>query len=364
MKKIDEIDKNFKADTTIEEPDVRFYDVRKAPFKIYGLYEPQTESDMFRRLPQSLADEVNEGFAVLAKHTAGGRVRFRTNSRYVGIRVEYPWVDCGYSHIPFTGSAGFDLYTVEEGRHTYRHTFKPTSDINEKLGYESLMHFDDNSMRDIVINFPLYNPVSSLYICLQESAVVEVGSEYKYEKPILYYGSSITQGGCASRPGNSYQAIISRRYDTNYINLGFSGSGKAEENIMEYMAQLDFSVFVLDYDHNAPSPEYLEETHYRAYEIIRKYKPDCPIVMITKPDVVLRYDHEIKRRATVFNTYQKARLGGDKNVYFIDGYSLFAGEGRDCCTVDGTHPNDLGFWRMADVIGRTIEPLLLNKEIV
>lgn len=353
---IGEIDKKLKVEKRIQETDVKFYDARKAPFKIYGLCDA-TGSAPFRRLPFELAENVNYQVSVLAGNTSGGRVRFRTNSEYVAIRAIMPDVT-HFPHMTLTGSSGFDLYINKDGKSVYHRSFTPPIDMT--TGYEGITHFGSREERDIIINFPLYNNLSELHIGVEKTSSVSEGDKYRYETPILFYGSSITQGGCASRPGNSYQAIISRRFDTDIINFGFSSGGCGEENIMEYMAQLDFSIFVMDYDYNAPSVEHLAETHPRAYNIIRKHKPDVPIIFMTKPDIELHNPSDLARRNIVFATYTKALKNNDKNVYFIDGYSLFGGAGRDSCTVDGAHPNDLGFWRMADAVGSVIEQILVK----
>ena len=134
-------------------------------------------------------------------------------------------------------------------------TFVPKVKIAD--GYESVIDLGETKMRQITINFPLYSAVSSLEIGLQETAVVESPTPYRVETPVVFYGSSITQGGCASRPGNCYTAVLSRRLDFDHVNLGFSGSGKAEQEMADYIAGLDMSVFVYDYDHNAPNLAHL-----------------------------------------------------------------------------------------------------------
>lgn len=353
-KDISSLDQNLKVETFLPEKDLSFYDVRQAPFQLYGLYEPQKES-AFKRLPDAVAKNVSEGVAALALNTAGGRVRFQTNSRYVAIKAALPNVTY-MPHMPLSGSSGFDLYVTESGRSAFHGTFMPPNDPNG--GYESILYFPDSRNRDLTINFPLYNEVTALYVGLEADAALSSGSGYRHEKPVLYYGSSITQGGCASRPGNSYQAIISRRYDCDYLNFGFSGNARGEAFFMDYLAQLDYSIFVLDYDHNAPSADHLEATHHRAYEIIRGYQPTRPVILISKPDFRFDRPEDRERRSIIYSTYLKAVRSGDQNVYFIDGYSLFGGEGRDGCTVDGCHPNDLGFYRMADVIGSLVGRLL------
>jgi len=120
-------------------------------------------------------------------------------------------------------------------------------------------------MRDILINFPLYNPVDEAFTGLDEDAELLPAAEYAHEKPVVFYGSSITQGACASHPGNAYCNILSRRLNTNNINLGFSGGCHGEDAMAEYLAALDMSVLVYDYDHNAESAEELQRTHERAF---------------------------------------------------------------------------------------------------
>lgn len=354
MKRIDEIDSNLKVQTSIEETDIRFLDVRQEPFQVYGLYDYKNEP-VFKRLPDDVAKATNEGVAQLSLHTAGGRVRFSTNSKYVAIKVIMPQVN-PMPHMPLSGSSGFDLYVDEGDSSKYYRTFMPPVGMQD--GYESIIHFNESSERNITINFPLYNAVSSLYIGLQESSSIGSGAEYAYKKPVLYYGSSITQGGCASRPGNSYQAIISRRFNCDYINLGFSGSAKGEDAIGDYMSDMDISVFVCDYDHNAPNAEHLAATHEKLYNKFRTKSPLLPIVLVSRPDFDNNPADSIKRRDVVYSTFMKAISKGDKNVYYIDGQSLFIGEHRDCCTVDGCHPNDIGFLRMAEIIGYTVGQIL------
>ena len=356
MKNIAELDKNMAVMNRVDDPSVIWRSARENPLRLEGLYDPYAPGP-YRRLPESVAAATSEGVMQLSLNTAGGRVRFKTNSPYVAIHAEMQSV-CRMDHMAFTGIFGFDLYVKCEGEWIYKNTFRPPVDLEG--GYESKILLPEGE-NEVMINFPLYNNVDELKIGLKDGSSLEAPCEYRHKGRVVYYGSSITQGGCASRPGNSYQAIISRMLDCDHINLGFSGNGRGEKAIVDYMARIpDMSVFVSDYDHNAPTPEHLQATHMPLYESIRARNPELPIIFVTRPDIDVRVDapekieQTAKFRAIVRATYDHARANGDERVAFIDGSTLFDGPMRDSCTVDGCHPNDLGFWRMANVIGAEV----------
>ena len=355
MKDITEIDKNFKVETKIEREDIVFKNVLEAPFEVYGVFY---EDGKFRRLPEAVAKTVSEGVLGLHANTAGGRVRFKTNSPYVAIYAQLENV-CRMSHFPLTGTAGFDMYGDYGEKDRYIKTFVPPYDMVDS--YESLAELYTEEEREITINFPLYTDVKNLYIGLSDKAYVKAPQPYKYDKPVVYYGSSITQGGCASRPGNAYQAIISRRLSCDHINLGFSGVALGEVEIANYIKDLDMSAFVFDYDHNA-SHERLEESHEKMFQIIREAHPDIPIIMASKP----KYYNDLygerflgleRSLAIITKTYENARKAGDKNVYLIPGGELMKYALHDG-TVDLCHPTDYGFASMAKVFGDLLEKVL------
>ena len=342
------IDPNFKVNTELNESDIRFYDVKESPFRIYGVF---FENGKFRRMPEDVAKAVSSGTWSLHSRTAGGRIRFRTDSPYVAIHAKMPKILRG-PHSTLCGSAGFDLYLYEE-MDRYFGTFTPPYDMED--GYESILRFPSSKMREVTINLPLYSEVSELYVGLSETATVCVPTPYKIETPIVYYGSSITQGGCASRSGSSYPSIVARRLNADYVNLGFSGNAKGEVEIAEYISNLEMSAFVYDYDFNAPTPEYLQETHERMFRIIREKNPTLPILMMSKPRYYLTAVDE-KRLEIIRTTYRNAIESGDKNVYMLDGRQLMQlcrGEG----TVDNVHPTDFGFASMAIAVGDVLEKI-------
>ena len=348
--------------TKLELTDTCWREVREKPFDIYGLYRPYEEG-VFRRLPADVAEATSSAVASLARNTAGGRVRFCTDSEYVAIHAILPQMGA-MSHFAFTGSIGFDLYIYEGTQYYFYGSFRPGIDPSVKM-MENVVRFPNRKLRQLMIHFPLYSSVENLYIGLQKDAVVDHGLRYRFDKPVVYYGSSITQGGCASRPGTSYQSIISIDRDCDFINLGFSGAGKAEPAIRSYIASLDMSVFVMDYDHNAPTMEHLKNTHETFYREVRAAHPDLPIVFVTAPETqwYLQMDAEraqrhVLGREIIFETYMKAFREGDLLVRFIDGDTLFEGRHHDICTVDGCHPTDAGFIRMADKIGHVVGSLL------
>ena len=305
-------------------------------------------------MPSDVAANVSKNVDALHLCTAGGRVRFATDSPYIAIKAIMPKI-CHFSHMPLTGSSGFDLYvdSPDGTESIYARTFVPPYRMED--GYESKINFTDKGMHYITINMPLYNEVSELYIGVADGSVVKEGAPYRDFAPIVYYGSSITQGGCASRPGNAYQAMVTRALNIDHVNLGFSSGAHGEENMMRYMAGLDMSAFVSDFDHNATNKE-LADTHKKLYDVIRETYPDIPYIMLSRPDfhrILPAWggrDQSTQRRHVILDTYHYAVDKGDENVYFIDGESLFRGQFEDCCTVDGCHPNDLGFSYMADAV--------------
>ena len=340
------IDSNFNIKSNLDVADIKFYNVLNDPFHIHGVFY---DSGKFRRIPENIANNVNDGVAILHANTAGGRVRFKTDSPYIAIHAIVSDIS-RMSHFALTGSAGFDLYVDNN----YNSTFVVPYDIVDT--YDGIIHHYINGMHDICINLPLYSSVNELYIGISENARICAPNPYKTERPIVYYGSSITQGGCASRPGMSYESIISRRLNVDYINLGFSGSGKAEDLISDYISKLDMSCFVYDYDHNAPTAEYLKNTHERMFKRIRIANPDLPIIIMSRPKYSLT-DDELLRLNIIKTTYNNAIKNGDKNVYLIEGTKLMELAGNDG-TVDNCHPNDLGFVSMAKAVGDVLEKIL------
>lgn len=322
--------------------DLNYTGVLEAPFRVHGV---RHDGRQFIRLPEDVAKAANEGVATLYANTAGGRVRFVTDSEYVAIHAEMASIG-KMGHFAASGSAGFDLYADN----AYAGTFVPPYD--QKDGYDGIVYFESAKPREITVNLPLYSNVTALYIGLRKDAYLGEPSPYLHKTPVVYYGSSITQGGCATRPGLSYQSILSRRLDTEYLNLGFSGSCKAEDAMIRYLCGLEMSVFVYDYDHNAPSPEYLAATHEKLYKAMRFAKPDLPIVLMSRPKFTLNEDDR-QRLRIIERTYDSARAAGDDNIYLLDGPTLMALAG-DEGTVDGCHPNDLGFFSMANAL----EPVL------
>ncbi len=324
---------------------ITFRDVREMPFAVSGVFY---EEDRFRRIPRAVAEQVSEAVAFLNDNTAGGRVRFRTDSAVIAVYAELCAVG-KMPHFALTGSVGFDVYA--DGR--YAGTLIPPFEVTDQFEAQVWL---DGKPHEIQINFPLYSGIKALYIGVKDGASLDAAPPYDGH-PVVFYGSSITQGGCASRAGNSYQAILSRELGFDYINLGFSGSAKAEQPMVEYIASLPMRAFVLDYDHNAPDVAHLQATHEPFYKAVRAAHPDIPIIMMTRPLYRLNGE-ELERLAVVRATYDNAVAAGDANVYFIDGRELVGEEFAELSTVDGAHPNDCGFYAMAKRVRKTLESVL------
>ena len=351
MKRIEDLDPNFRVSGAIPS-DLNYYDPRQAPFSIHGLC-PNAEGS-YCRLPLEMLPACSEGVQELSWHLAGGIIRFSTDST----RLSVLWRLRGQGNMPHfaaTGQSGMELF--EESEHGSRHVKTVIPLMAEGRGCQTDQSFAcplPGGMRHYALYLPLYNGVSQLLLGFDEAARVEKGRMPAIEKPVLFYGSSITQGGCAQKTGSCYAAILTRRLDAEMINLGFSGNGKGEENMARHIASIPMSAFVMDYDHNAPSKEHLEKTHYPFYRIVREAQPDLPILILSMPDFDRNPADAEARRGVIVATYARALQEGDRHVYYVDGQSFFSNTDRDLCTVDDCHPTDLGFLRMAD----RVEPIL------
>ncbi|MBE6612857.1 MAG: hypothetical protein E7632_10235, partial [Ruminococcaceae bacterium] len=308
----------------------QFFDVREEPFRVYGLYDTKNQP-VFRRIPEDVAAATSPNVHGQSRLTAGGRVRFCTNSPYAVLHVRYNG-EAPCTAMSPTATRGFDLYSRYNGRDSWIGTACYCNPDTERDALTHVFALDGDKNHagevELTLNMPTMAGVKQLFIGLAPDASLSRRGDYRYEKPVLYYGSSITHGGHASRPGMSYEAIISRRLDCDYVNLGFAGSCKAEEAITDYIAALDPSVFVLDYDHNAPNEEYLAATHEKAYLKFRAAHPKTPVIFVGRPDFWLWNPSDVRRRDILYTTYQNALRRGEP-VLFVDGYSLFHGEYRE-----------------------------------
>ena len=358
MSTLETLDKNMAAGNDIQRDEaLMFPDCFAAPFRLSGFpWFPQ--DGKLHRIPAHIAQKISPSVTRLATKTAGGTLSFRTDSNRLYLEAVVTEA-IPTSKFSACGRSGFDVYMRRDDCNKLIFVKSVLPDPGVKLmkldipKISSLMLEGSSNIVEVLINFPPYDGVESLQVGLEADSLVLPPVPYAIEKPILFYGSSITQGGCASRPGNAYPNHLCRRLRANFVNFGFSGSAKGEALMAQTIAQLEMSVFVMDYDHNAHTHEHLQNTHEPFFKTVRAAHPELPIILISRP-CTRPFPSTLKYKQIVRQTYENALAAGDKKVWFIDGGTLFGTTDADACTIDGTHPNDIGFLRMAN----TIEPVL------
>ncbi len=330
------------------------------PFRLTG-FAWFEQDKVFRRMPVAKPGELPEGVEWLANHTSGGQVAFKTDSRHIAVRVKLAG-PADMNHMPSTGQCGFDLYI---GAPFAKRFHKVSTYDHTQTEYEVLLwDHPDLAMREFTLNFPLYQGVEDLRIGLDPEAKIDPPTPYSIDGRIVIYGTSITHGGCAARPGMAYPNILSRRLNAEIINLGFSGNGKGEPEVCRIFASIpNVRLFVLDYEANAISQEKFSETLPANIGIIRENYPTVPILVVSR--IVFSYDsthpesdkQRNDTRDMQIKVVETAKANGDSNIYFLDGATLL-GNDYDECTVDGVHPTDLGFLRIANAIEPVIREIL------
>jgi len=340
-----------------------WFDPREEPFELSG-FEWIKEDSVYRRLPLSPAWEIRDAVDQLANHTAGGQLRFRTNSLRILVKVELR-ERSGMYHMPATGQSGFDLYMLDGELLRYK---KTTRFPHDTIRYQvELFNTTDPQTSLYTINFPLYNGVNSVCIGLEQGSLLEAPPPFKRPGKIVVYGTSITQGGCVGRPGMAYTNILSRDLDIQFVNLGFSGNGRGEPALAHLITQIAGTrCIILDYEANAGLS--IKETLGPFVDVLRDKHPDIPILIMSK----IRYAYDLEG-STPYKQWMELRSfqrelvdkrnhAGDTQIYFLDGFTVL-GEDYDECTVDGVHPNDLGSIRIANALRPAIERILSNTPV-
>ncbi|MBQ8429536.1 MAG: hypothetical protein IJX30_05530 [Clostridia bacterium] len=347
LKNAAQIDKNFATPKAVERESLTYYNAEN--FDVYGV---KKIDGVYRRMPYDAALAVSEKVVMISTECAGGRVRFATDSPYIAIFVKYRSV-AKVPNYSYTATMGFDLYSMQR----YIGCFVPNMGAVESM--EGVIDLEEIAFREYTLNFPVCSEICELYIGVKQGCRLEKATAYSIQKPIVFYGSSTTQGACASRPGNTYENIISRALDCDYVNLGFWGNAKGEQAMAEYIAGLEMSAFVYDYDYNANNAKHLQATHENMFQIIRERNPKLPIIILSAPRYYLNDEME-KRLAIIQKTYQNAMESGDKYVRFISGKTMLEGV-KDTALADNIHPGDGGFIVMASYIGEALKELIGAK---
>ena len=323
-------------------------------------FEPG-EGPRFRRLPQYLEGIVRDPVWNLGCNSAGLYVRFRSDAPALWAR----WTNTG-NHMPHMadcGTGGLDLYTFMDGEWRFIGSGFNWGPIAKEHEAELVGNMEPGE-REYMVYLGLYDEIRSLEIGVPEGYSIELPQLKSpvNDRPIVMYGTSILQGGCASRPGMAHTNILSRRFDRTVINLGFSGNALLDYEIAELMASVTApSVFVLDYVPNASAVQ-IRERGERFFRILRDAHPGVPIIFVEDPQFAhCAVDEMIAQEVRSKNAaqkelYAKLRKAGEKRIYYVSSKGMTGNDAE--AFVDGIHFTDLGMQRYADHIAPVIKKAL------
>ncbi len=337
-------------------PDSMRY-VNAKEFQLIGKGFTDTQNS-WQRLPDSLKGKTRSPVWSLSKNCSGLAIRFCTNSTVIAAKWEVTG-DVTMNHFTPTGIKGLDLYCHEKGKWQFVNSGRPSGKATTAVIISNL----EGNEKEYMLYLPLYDGLANLEIGVKQTAMIgnpKIDSPRK-EKPVVFYGTSITQGGCASRAGMSYSSQLSRMLDRQVINLGFSGNGQLDYEIAEFMGDIDASCFVIDCLPNVTTAQ-VNEKYMLFLEIIRKKNPDTPVLLVEN----ILYPHMYFDR-NVFSLigdknkilkkiYSARKDQGDRHLYYLKADNLIGKDSEG--TVDGVHLTDLGFLRMAQNMYPVIHKLI------
>lgn len=329
---------------------------------VTALEKPISSKSSFFRLEEARAQDFfkalieSANYQSLAYDTSGGTIRFCTDADELVIKAALPrWTDTS-KHMSSKGAYGFDVYV---GTGTDR-VF--VCEVDSLLSAKSLNQTIKlpEGFKEVMIDFPLYSGVANLTIGFTDKNAQIAPPTERAMKPICFYGSSITQGCSAARSGLHYPNIVSRMLNADNKGLGFSGSARGEQIMADYIASLDLSIFVMDYDENSGAAE-LKQNHYNFYKTVRNANPDLPILMLTCPKFTEEWNSDDTARVkAIRDTYEKAIAEGDKNVYIFEATGFFPHQSTmpDIYAADMIHPNTMAMYYMAKAVYETIVDII------
>lgn len=343
---------------TVDKKDkTHWFDIKNLGVEGKGWTE--TES-FYDRLPKKAKGVVRKPVWSLSKHSAGIAVRFVTNATSIKAKWELTSSSIAMNHMAATGVSGLDLYVkTESGHWRWLAVGRPSQQKNSVSLTSGLIP----GKREYFLYLPLYNGVKSVEIGIPETSKLwkAPAREAGKDKPLVFWGTSITQGGCASRTGMVHTAILGRRLNRPVINLGFSGNGRMEPEVAKLIAELDASVFIMDCLPNVTSDVVKRETE-PLVKTLRAAHPETPILLVedrTYSNAFLKKSSQERHRtsrAELRKGYERLKKAGVKNLYYLEGETLLGNDSED--TVDGSHPTDLGFFRQANAFEKVLKPIL------
>ncbi|MFZ8960452.1 MAG: SGNH/GDSL hydrolase family protein [Flavobacteriaceae bacterium] len=321
----------------------------KEHFLIEGTIVPDhLKESPYDRLPVSYKEIVRTPVWDLSKSSAGISIRFSTNTSNLKIKWEV-LNNFSMDHMPDTGIKGVDLYYRNGQEWQYLNTGRPKGLINEYTLIENMKE----EMREFKIFLPLYDGIKNIEIGIDSTSNIIKPTKNK-RKPIIFYGTSITQGGCASRPGMAHTNIISRKLDIDVVNFGFSGNGRMEQPIAEIISSVEPSLYIIECMPNMIKPELITERTIPLVNTIREKNPNTPIIFVDlfkSPITILNIKAKSENIAmdnALKAEFEKMIKNGYKNIYLIETPKLADSDHEG--TVDGIHFTDLGFLRYADFL--------------
>lgn len=332
-------------------------DIRQLGLEGQGWSEVKAPYD---RLPAKSEKVVRSAVWGLSRDSAGMAVRFVTDATTIQARWTLTKSRLEMDHMAATGVSGLDFYVKsEDGQWRWLNVGRPKSQSN----VQKLASGIPEGKREYLLYLPLYNGVSSVEIGIPKSNALEKAPPYPAarSKPILFYGTSITHGACASRPGMPHPSILGRRFQRPVINLGFSGNGKMDPELGVLFGELDPAVYVIDCLPNMNAKEVAERTEPFVWAL-RKARPDTPILLVedrTYSDAFLvksKRERNLTSRVEFQKAFERLEKAGVNNLHYLKGDHLLGDDNEG--TVDSSHPNDLGFMRQADAFAEVLAPLL------
>lgn len=312
----------------------------------------------YHRLPAHAKSQVIESVWWLSTNSAGMAVRFVTDARQIHARWNLTSDSLAMNHMAATGVSGLDLYVRLDGKWRWLGVGRPNGQENEA----TLVSYLPEGKREYILYLPLYNGVTKVEVGVPDGSTLETAPPRTLDvKPVVFYGTSITQGGCATRPGMAYTAIIGRSLDIPIINLGFSGNGRGEHEMSDLLAELDPSVYVIDAMPNMAADTVDERIRYMLKAIHTKH-PNTPVIIVEHPIFTSAFN--LARGAKAGESWNKvlAKIYRDTapswngRLFYVKGDKLLGTDGES--TVDGIHPTDVGFIQMAKVITPVVKKAL------